>query len=276
GVFAFSGGEALLRKDDLLALMDRADTLPKIGSYQLLTNGSLLTEEIVTHLKGLRKLAAIQLSLESSSPEVNDSVRGKGTFEETLRAIKLLTKNGLRIKISTTISQLNYLDIPTLIKWVDQKGVDEIGFDRLIPSGKGKNLSSLTKEALQQVYGMIYSLAPSTKKVTVVMRRPLFCLIAPEDKEIGAMCSAGINNLSIMPDGTIYPCRWLPIPIGNITDVDLDQMWHNDIVLTRLRRKKERKGKCNGCPFLLKCGGCRGMAYFHSGDYLAEDPQCWR
>src|SRR4030042_2378452 len=145
-----------------------------------------------------------------------------------------------------------------------------------MPSGKGKNLSSLTKEELQQVYSVIYSLASKTKKVRVVMRRPLFCLSAPGDKEIGAMCSAGINNLSILPDGTIYPCRWLPIPVGNITDVDLNQMWHNTPVLNRLREKNEFKGKCHACPFLARCRGCRGMAYFQSGDYLEEDPQCWR
>ena len=276
GYLAFTGGEPLLRKDDLLALMDMTETLTNIGYYQLLTNGSLLTEEIVVHLNRFRKLGAIQLSLESSSSEANDAIRGKGSFEETLRAIRMLKKNGLRVAVSTTISQSNYLDIPALIKWVDQQGVDEIGFDRLIPSGKGKNLSVLAKEELQQVYSMIYSLASRTKKVKVVMRRPLFCLTAPEDKEIGAMCSTGINNLSIMPDGTIYPCRWLPIPIGNITSVDLDLMWHNAHLLTRLREKKELKGKCHDCPFLLRCGGCRGMAYFHSGDYLAEDPQCWR
>jgi len=276
GYLAFTGGEALLRKGDLLALIDRAETLPKIGYYQLLTNGSLLTEEVVGLLKDFRKLAAIQLSLESSSLEVNDAIRGKGSFEETPRAIRMLKDNGFRVNISTTISQSNYLGIPALIEWADQQSVDEIGFDRLIPSGNGKNLSPLTKEELQQVYSMIYSLAPRTKKVNVIMRRPLFCLTAPEDREIGAMCSAGINNLSILPDGTIYPCRWLPIPIGNITSVDLDLMWHNAPLLARLREKNELKGKCHGCPFLLRCRGCRGMAYFYSGDYLEEDPQCWR
>jgi len=275
GFLAFTGGEALLRKDDLLSLMKRADALPNICYYQLLSNGSLISKEIVEDLIGFRKLGTIQLSLESSSSEVNDAIRGDGSFEETLRAIKLLKEKGFKVTISTTISQLNYLDIASLIMWVDQQGVDEIGFDRLIPSGQGKNIFPLSKEELLQVYSVIYNLASRTKRVKVVMRRPLFCLTSPDDKEIGAMCSAGLNNLSIMPDGTIYPCRWLPIPIGNITSIDIDHMWHNNDLLTKLRKKKERKGKCYGCSFFLRCGGCRGMAYFHNGDYLAEDPQCW-
>jgi len=276
GYLALTGGEPLLRKDDLLAFMDRAENLPKIGYYQLLTNGSLLSKETIAYFKGFRKLGAIQLSLESSSSKVNDAIRGEGSFEETLRAIRLLKENGFRVAISTTISQLNYLGIPALIKWVDQQSVDEIAFDRLIPSGKGKNLSPLTKEELQQVYSLIYSLASKTEEVKIVTRRPLFCLTAPEDTEIGAMCSAGINNLSVMPDGIIYPCRWLPIPIGNVMSIDLDLMWYNAHILARLREKKGLKGKCHDCSFLSRCRGCRGMAYFHSGDYLAEDPQCWR
>ena len=48
------------------------------------------------------------------------------------------------------------------------------------------------------------------------MYRPLFCLIAPDDVHVGAMCSVGINALTVLHDGTIYPCRRLPIPLGNI------------------------------------------------------------
>lgn len=276
GFLAFTGGEALLRRDELMALMDRAETLPAIGCYQLLTNGFLLTHEIVGRLKGFHKLVAVQLSLESSSAETNDMIRGKGSLEETLQAARMLKKHDIRVNISTTISRSNHMGIPELIKWADRQDVDEIGFDRVIPSGNGRNLSPLTKEELRQAYTEIYGLASKTKRVKVILRRPLFCLTAPEDDEAGAMCSAGINNLSILPDGTIYPCRWLPIPIGNITDVDLDMMWNYSPLLTKLRKKKEVKGKCQDCPFLLKCRGCRGMAYFHSGDYLGEDPQCWR
>lgn len=275
GFIAFTGGEALLRKDVLLALMDKAETLPRIGCYQLLTNGSLLTDEVIENLKTFHKLAVIQLSLESASLEINDTIRGKGSFEETLRAIKLLKKNGFRVNISTTISKSNYLGIPALIEWTDAQGVDEIGFDRFLLSGNGGTISPLTKEELKQVYKKIYRMSSKTKKVKVILRRPLFCLTAPKDSEIGAMCSAGISSLSILPDGMIYPCRWLPIPIGNITNIDLDLMWYNNPLLASLREKDELKGKCHGCQFLLRCRGCRGMAYIRNGDYLEEDPQCW-
>ena len=34
--------------------------------------------------------------------------------------------------------------------------------------------------------------------------------------------------------------------------------------------------KCKDCEYIPRCGGCRAMAYSVTGDYLAEDPQCWK
>ena len=36
------------------------------------------------------------------------------------------------------------------------------------------------------------------------------------------------------------------------------------------------KGKCHGCENLPFCGGCRAIAYATTGDYMEEDPQCWK
>lgn len=110
----------------------------------------------------------------------------------------------------------------------------------------------------------------------ILMYRPLFTLVAPDDHDMGALCSVGNNALTIMPDGTVYPCRRLPIPIGNILIDGLFAIWYDSEVLWKIRNPKNIQGKCRDCDLLVNCRGCRAMAYFSSGDYLAEDPQCWR
>jgi hypothetical protein len=35
------------------------------------------------------------------------------------------------------------------------------------------------------------------------------------------------------------------------------------------------KGKCSRCRYGDSCRGCRSLAYYHTGDYLAEDPVCF-
>ena len=35
------------------------------------------------------------------------------------------------------------------------------------------------------------------------------------------------------------------------------------------------KGRCGRCRYQTTCGGCRAMAYYQTGDYMAEDPTCF-
>ncbi|MCG2778337.1 MAG: SPASM domain-containing protein, partial [Desulfobacterales bacterium] len=82
--------------------------------------------------------------------------------------------------------------------------------------------------------------------------------------------------LTIMHDGTIYPCRRLPTPIGNALTDSFFKVWYTSEVLWNVRNHNNIKGKCADCELIPVCRGCRAMAYALTGDYLAEDPQCWK
>lgn len=100
-----------------------------------------------------------------------------------------------------------------------------------------------------------------------------------EDIAMGG-CAAGISGITILPDGTMTPCRRLPIPIGNIKEDSFRDVWATSRVLSLLRDKAKYKGKCRSCKRWASCRGCRAIAYANSeiegkGDFLAEDPQCF-
>ncbi|UCD34076.1 MAG: SPASM domain-containing protein, partial [Nitrospiraceae bacterium] len=89
-----------------------------------------------------------------------------------------------------------------------------------------------------------------------------------------------ISGLTILPDGTMVPCRRLPVPIGNITSDSLREVWASSDVLNALRDRSRYKGKCGSCLRWAHCRGCRAIAYACSqsagkGDVLAPDPQCF-
>ena len=93
-------------------------------------------------------------------------------------------------------------------------------------------------------------------------------------------CAAAVSGITLMADGTVTPCRRLPIPIGNVLTDSLREIWATSEVLQRLRNRDLYKGKCGGCERWSSCRGCRAIAYAHSlclgaGDYLADDPQCF-
>lgn len=93
-------------------------------------------------------------------------------------------------------------------------------------------------------------------------------------------CAAGVSGVTLLPDGTISPCRRLGISIGNILKDSLREVWATSSVLNALRDKNAYKGKCKTCRRWSNCRGCRAIAYACAlsqgrNDFLEEDPQCF-
>ena len=278
GTLSITGGEPFVVMDKLFPLLQHINSLETINHFDLLTNGSLLDEAILSQLKGFKKLRRVQVSLEAGNQKLNDQIRGNGSFEKTLSAIRLLKQNGFQVAVMMTISHMNKEEVEPLIELLKKEGVDTFSAERFIPEGAGADLKDelLTAEEIRDVFQRIYSIAMKKDKIRILLYRPLFALLNGNDPTVGALCSVGNNALTIMHDGTIYPCRRLPIPIGNALTDSFYKVWYTSEVLWNVRNLKNIKGKCADCDFIPVCRGCRAMAYALTGDYLAEDPQCWK
>jgi len=278
GTVSLTGGEPYIRKAELYELAACLDRFDHIGYYDILTNGSLIDEREGADLAGLGKLRRVQVSLEGAKRETNDDVRGPGSFDSTVAAIRHLRASGIEVSVMMTLTRKNMNEVPGLVELLAREGVSALALERLIPEGNGLSMTDqvLRSDEIKRLYEDVYALATDNPPVRLLLYRPLFALIAPDDPTVGALCSAGNNALTIMPDGTVYPCRRLPIPIGNVLEDGFYKIWYGSDLLWELRDPKNFKGKCRDCDLLTQCRGCRAAAYFHSGDYMAEDPQCWR
>jgi MoaA/NifB/PqqE/SkfB family radical SAM enzyme len=89
-----TGGEPFLHRD-LLGILE--DTL-RVAPASVLTNATLVTPENARALAALRDASRYSLemrvSLDGSSPETNDPIRGEGTFDETVRGMRYLAEAG--------------------------------------------------------------------------------------------------------------------------------------------------------------------------------------
>ena len=275
--FSLTGGEPFLRQQELFSIANLLDDRSVVGYYDILTNGSLIDVESLAKLTRLKKLRRVQLSLEGASPETNDMVRGRGSFASTLDAIQRLKNAKLVVSVMTTVTRVNAHEIPALIDLLEGRGVDALALERFVPEGQGKNMldKALTKEETKDVFKTIHRAGRLPRPLRMLMYRPLFCLLDQDDSTVGARCSVGTNALTVMHDGTVFPCRRLPIPLGNILHDGLYKIWYDSPVLWAIRNPQNLKGKCGRCDLVSLCRGCRAVAYAHSGDYLAEDPQCW-
>ena len=289
GDISVTGGEPFTRKD-LFSFLEFLDSSNNVSNWDILSNGTMITNERAGMLKNFKKLHSVQISLDGASPETHDEIRGHGTFKKAINGIRILNRCGLSVKIMFTLQRRNMKDVPALIDLAIREGISGLTVERVVPLGSFRDVkdSRLSSEEVSDIYQYISDRADSEyergTQLRILKYRPLWVLIDPcraraeldtvPHKELGAICSVGLDGICILPDATVLPCRRLPIPIGNLREHSLEKIWFTSDLLWQIRDKRNLKGKCNSCEWIPRCGGCRAMAYAYTGDFLAEDPQC--
>jgi radical SAM protein with 4Fe4S-binding SPASM domain len=279
--FNVTGGEPFLRRDIFPVL----EEITKKGfDAYLLSNGILISREKAETLAGLG-IKGVQISIEGPE-DIHDSVRGAGSMASSIKGIQNLLDAGIEVTLNTTLSDINATHFMDVIELASSLGVQKVGFSRLVPSGRGEGLlNSMLKSAdLKDLYAKIFSL--STPGLQIVTGDPVASQMkmpAVDDSNVkvpSGGCAAGVSGLTILPDGTVTPCRRMPVPIGNVKKDSLREIWATSGVLRALRDKSRYTGKCGNCSRWSACRGCRAIAYAHAratgkAGYLAEDPQCF-
>lgn len=91
-------------------------------------------------------------------------------------------------------------------------------------------------------------------------------------------CQAAKGFIGVSAEGEVTPCVQLldsAVSCGNVRDTPLLDIITKNETLVALRARNALTGKCGRCRYKHTCGGCRALAYYHSGDVFAEDPTCF-
>jgi AdoMet-dependent heme synthase len=98
----YTGGEPFLHNDILLIIAHSLEVAPTT----VLTNGTLITDQVANSLAELSENSAysleIRISIDDVDPEKNDRIRGKGAFVKAVRALELLYSRGLLPIVTAT------------------------------------------------------------------------------------------------------------------------------------------------------------------------------
>ena len=156
GDIAITGGEPLL-KEEMFPLIHYLESANEISSLDILTNGTLINDKILAQIQQLTKLRCVQLSLEGASPESNDAIRGKGTFQKVIRAVRLLRSGGVSVNIMFTLQRMNVGDIPSLIDLAVAEGISSLTIERFVPTGSGAKIRNelLSPEEIKRVFDYV-------------------------------------------------------------------------------------------------------------------------
>jgi len=272
-----TGGEPLL-KPELFLLLDYLNRTPWVEELGLITNGLFLDGKTIEKLSSFPKLKKLKISLDGSKPETNDTIRQKGVFAKVMEAFERIQRQGrFEIVLMFTVMKSNYQDLRSYVHLCQDLGVDGMILERFIPWGRGKDILNevLDKGQWNEIVKMLLGFVSLDRGQNSPLPFQAFQMSFRngETELLGAPCVIGTDGLCIMPEGSVYPCRRFPVPIGNLLNHPLDTLWEKSELLQVLRCKEALEGKCSICEF-KDCRGCRSLALALIGDYLAEDPHC--
>lgn len=264
------GGEPLLNYKIISYIMDRIKiicTNKKCKFFgKMITNGSLITDEIARKIKNEWKISFIQITLDGYGEVYNDAKAyispEKWFFEKIIENIKILNQAGVQIGIRMNYDTHNYVGLKKLIMFMHNecKDLDGITYyvyplwNSLNEYSKDKFVSSA--EADHQYVDLIRLLVNnrmcSLNKVLRINYKKNQCM------------SCSKYGFSIFPNGKLGKCsETFKQTIGDVwkgvVDVQKYKFWTNVAIDNR----------CIECKYLPFCqGGCRSS-------YFTDMPKCY-
>lgn len=299
-VVIFTGGDPLLRRD-LRYILGYAKELGIMTAVSPAIT-QLITEEVLADLKA-SGVKAISVSIDGASADTHDKIRGvQGTFERSKKTLKKAREIGLKVQVNTTVMRSNLNELADILHLVKMNGIENWEVIFLVKTGRAQAKEDLTPLEYEGACNFLYYAtsylrgircieAPLIRRIvlqrnegeffpnTALYNRLTYRLFQLEGyaeelsqhKSMGLLDGDGIVFVS--HDGTIYPGGFVPVPLGNIKEESLVQVYRNNPILLKIRNR-ELTGKCGICDFKYNCGGSRARAYAYYGNPLAPDPAC--
>jgi putative heme d1 biosynthesis radical SAM protein NirJ2 len=275
-IMIFSGGEPLLRPDifELVAYAAAAGLRPVFG-----TNGTLISLDIAQRLKSCGA-AAMGISLDSRDEARHNAFRGHdAAFKLTLAGIENCRAAGLPFQLHTTIMDWNQAEVLALTDFAVEVGASAHYLFFLIPVGRGRFIEK-TSLQVAAYEALLEGIMRKQQEVAIDIKptcAPQFTRVA---QQLGVKtrftkgCLAGLSYCIISPTGQVRPCAYMTEIAGDIRVTPFDELWKSSPLFDALRARTYRDS-CGICTYRGTCGGCRARAaYYHQGDYMAEDSYC--
>jgi mycofactocin radical SAM maturase len=267
------GGEPTVRPD-FWELVDYA-TGHHVG-VKFSTNGVKITPAVAQRLAGSDYID-VQISLDGATAEVNDAVRGQGSYATALRAMRNLADAGFAgFKISVVVTRQNAGQLDDFKAIADRYGA-QLRLTRLRPSGRGADVwDDLHPTAGQQreLYDWLVA-----RGEQVLTGDSFFHLAGYGEALPGLnLCGAGRVVCLIDPVGDVYAC---PFAIhdnflaGNVrAPGGFASVWRESELFADLRRP-QTGGACQSCSAFDSCrGGCMAAKFFTGLPLNGPDPEC--
>lgn len=260
------GGEPFVRAGLVMDMCARIRTLGMNGGVY--TNGSLVKGEHLEHLVDIG-WQRIDLSLDGPTAEINDAIRGAGSFDRALTLLQTLNdikaekcKGAPIVDVHFVLTHLNLHAMDDMIALVAGYGVHDIGFsilqvesEQCVPFAftdeDWSEMPALAQQASETASRLgINSNISTLLELDAAAKSPKACgNRCPGFEQSG--CFEPFLTVAVLSEGFVGPCcAFWDESADNLRDKSLAEVWNGDW----FRNLRERMvawdfpAYCEHCP----------------------------
>ncbi len=238
-IYIYTGGEPLVRKDDLIALCRKHSDC----QFLCFTNATLIDEEFANALLDVKNFIPA-ISVEGFE-SATDGRRGPGTYQKVVKAMALLKSKKLPFGISCCYTSQNFESISSdeyfdqMVEW----GARFVWYFHYMPVGNDAVPGLLpTPEQREYMYRKIRE-ARATKAI--------FAMDFQNDGEfVGGCIAGGRRDLHINAGGDCDPCVFIHYSNANIRDMSLLDVLRSPIFMAYHDGQPFNDNHLMPCPML--------------------------
>jgi len=271
-----SGGEPLAHP----AFYEIGRTARRLGFVvRVKSNGHALDDAVARRLKEEVDPFVVEVSLHGATAETHErQTRVPGSLEKLLGNLDRMRAAGLRVKLNATLTRWNEGETEAMYALADARGL-KLSFDATVTPRDDGDLSPLELAASEEGFRRLVRLQRRRSAAAGEGEKP-GALRPAADEDLPEPsrekhCGAGSSTVTIDPYGNVYPCVQWRVPVGNLHETSIREIWEVSPMLARTRRltveaRAAVAGALGGAADFA--GFCPGLAQQRTGSPLALYP----
>lgn len=275
------GGEPLLHMDRLQQFFDYLEILPKnkIPRIDLITNGTIINQELLHSLKKWNVLVLVSLD---GKEEIHDTFRvdkaGKGTYQKVISGIQIYRDAGLRVGVSLVLGKHNYKKINEICIFLKRQ-YDIVSIGLTLPHMEPDVvLNDEFENFLCNQYSQILDVCQQQQLWFEQGMKRLLALSEKTPYIYGCPATPQGCMIRILPDGTMTLCENMGLRnLYQLGNVSKQQLTMDDLINSKgfqrwYSRCTNGNTECQKCRGYAICGmGCPYDAYLQNGTILSVE-----
>lgn len=264
-----TGGEPLLYPEFKTLYLE----LQKLGMILTInTNGTLIDEEWAEFFEK-HKLRRINITLYGVNEETYQNLcHYPGGFKKTINAIQLLKKHNIDVKISSSLTKTNLIDMEKIIDIGNGLDVPVRIDTYMLPAIRERNKPFSMQSRATPTKAADIRIRTLKKEMGASLFHQYKQRLLAEVEQMSSntnytnhmSCFAGKSSFTINWQGEMRPCVILSEPSISVFDKDFETAWKYIVEETD---KILLHNKCNTCKYRPICRTCAACALLESGNY---------